>query len=633
MAVSADQVVIELTAKTDGFTTPMATASTALTTFASRAEQSATQVETSIERSSGQSGQALLILQAIARRTADQFAAGAPVATILAEHISGIAEAAEFAGGPVNLLGIAISGGLGLAITVVLPLLVSLGGEMLHAAASADEHKKKTEDLGTALQKLAEASNKAIQSTEAATQASYQSARAKEAEAVAVARTTAAKLAEAKADRDATDRSIKEVGGGSAASGGLGLASFVQEYFAGKAEDKNDKALEAALAGMDAIRDNGINARIKDSEARTSDTTAAIRKFNKTKDDLVEQLRTFQISKEQFDKRLDDATRLRDTTTEYKAPKSNRAAESEAYSLAAAQSKLAAATTDVGRAEAELAIVEAKRRDYTPAAYQAALTSARANIEEAKSLEELKKAANELLPILTRANDAGAKGILRDDGFKDAIKDANGERKGSQDAVLGATHDQFEQQKQGVRTLANLYESLFNDGSRNIWQSFTKLGEQAIAKFAAQKTFEFLLSALGGSSSGIGGFLNGLIGGHDTGGSFTVGGLAGIDNNLLSLNGRPVSRVSQGEQVAIIPSAAKLRSSAQSGANAPGGGTTVVQSFTLDARYGITTPELIAHVNDTATQAAMFGAQAGAQGGFHEVMRQAARPSLPRSTG
>jgi len=46
--------------------------------------------------------------------------------------------------------------------------------------------------------------------------------------------------------------------------------------------------------------------------------------------------------------------------------------------------------------------------------------------------------------------------------------------------------------------------------------------------------------------------LGGLFG-FDSGGSFAVGGNSGIDRNILSLNGSPVARVSQGERIAIRP--------------------------------------------------------------------------------
>ncbi len=68
----------------------------------------------------------------------------------------------------------------------------------------------------------------------------------------------------------------------------------------------------------------------------------------------------------------------------------------------------------------------------------------------------------------------------------------------------------------------------------------------------------FLSSLFGGggvsgASGGFGG-LSGLIPGLQEGGLLQVGGSAGADRNLLSINNRPVARVSRGETIAIAPS-------------------------------------------------------------------------------
>jgi hypothetical protein len=61
-------------------------------------------------------------------------------------------------------------------------------------------------------------------------------------------------------------------------------------------------------------------------------------------------------------------------------------------------------------------------------------------------------------------------------------------------------------------------------------------------------------SAIGGMSSLFGGvdpmFLGGLTG-FATGGGFTIGGNRGVDQNVMSLNGLPIARVSHGERVNI----------------------------------------------------------------------------------
>lgn len=76
-----------------------------------------------------------------------------------------------------------------------------------------------------------------------------------------------------------------------------------------------------------------------------------------------------------------------------------------------------------------------------------------------------------------------------------------------------------------------------------------------------------------------------------------------------------------------------LRMGAQGGVVIPnhqiaapaGGGTTVVQNFTLDARGGITTPQLLAQVNNTITQTGTAAALAGGMEGERRVMKRASR--------
>lgn len=55
----------------------------------------------------------------------------------------------------------------------------------------------------------------------------------------------------------------------------------------------------------------------------------------------------------------------------------------------------------------------------------------------------------------------------------------------------------------------------------------------------------------GGGGGGGGGLFGGILPGFATGGSFSIGGLNGIDNNILSLNNKPIARVSKGETVNI----------------------------------------------------------------------------------
>ncbi len=70
-------------------------------------------------------------------------------------------------------------------------------------------------------------------------------------------------------------------------------------------------------------------------------------------------------------------------------------------------------------------------------------------------------------------------------------------------------------------------------------------------------------SLLGGLLAAAGSFFGGggasagppagFLGGFEHGGSFGVGGTGGVDNNTLSINNRPVARVSRGETVSVTP--------------------------------------------------------------------------------
>lgn len=101
----------------------------------------------------------------------------------------------------------------------------------------------------------------------------------------------------------------------------------------------------------------------------------------------------------------------------------------------------------------------------------------------------------------------------------------------------------------------------------------------ALSKYLAK---QILMSAFGVGAGGQGaaigslftpfgsaGALGGLFG-FANGGDFTVGGRGGVDQNIMSINGQPIAKVSKGEDVSISPPGS-------------GGGTTVIQIHALDS--------------------------------------------------
>ena len=119
--------------------------------------------------------------------------------------------------------------------------------------------------------------------------------------------------------------------------------------------------------------------------------------------------------------------------------------------------------------------------------------------------------------------------------------------------ILDPAKQVLQQQEQSIRTLSGLYYDLFSGGTKNLWKDFERMGLEALAKLAAEKTFGAIAGILtGGAGGGIGAAL-GSIFHFANGGSFEVGGAPGVDQNVMSINGRPVAAVSAGERVAVIP--------------------------------------------------------------------------------
>lgn len=144
------------------------------------------------------------------------------------------------------------------------------------------------------------------------------------------------------------------------------------------------------------------------------------------------------------------------------------------------------------------------------------------------------------------------------------------------------------------RLLTNAFssaEDAFVDFVKTGKLDFSSLVDSMISDLARLALRSAMSGLFGGGGGGGGGIFGGLFGGggggmsfgnifNDTfgitnagyggvtdaafvsmgfndGGSFNVGGKSGIDQNVMSINGRPIARVSQGEAVNITPNRAK----------------------------------------------------------------------------
>ncbi|MGE7204924.1 tape measure protein [Sphingomonas sp. NPDC019816] len=189
--------------------------------------------------------------------------------------------------------------------------------------------------------------------------------------------------------------------------------------------------------------------------------------------------------------------------------------------------------------------------------------------------------------------------------------------------------DQKLQQKreQDTYQLAGLFESALTQSGDQFWESFKRNALRTLAFIAAQAVvtsfssggggFGSLLGNLGrgltggGGGSSRGGLLSGLgflfgaptgIPGFATGGSMLIGGRSGVDQNLLSLNGQPIARVSRGETLNVNPGSVSPR----------GSGGQRVFNISVDARNSVTPAGFAQDLSQRIlTQAAQMDVDAG----------------------
>jgi hypothetical protein len=237
---------------------------------------------------------------------------------------------------------------------------------------------------------------------------------------------------------------------------------------------------------------------------------------------------------------------------------------------------------------------------------------------------EAKATANQWQDVLDSANAAGVAIAKASNGIKapDFSADLRDFRKlldeNRKEAFATNTAEGRQQlqedlrnRKEGIKTLAGLYENLFNGGSASIADTFKRLMTKALAEALAKKTFNSLFG-----SSGILKDLGGLIG---------IAGPSSTSTDTDLFFGRasggyvaPHStvRVNEGRGGVEL-----LRMGGQGGTVIPlgqanaatSGGTVVTQTLSFDLSGAVLTADLLAQMNAMADRAAMRGAAGGSQ--------------------
>lgn len=154
-----------------------------------------------------------------------------------------------------------------------------------------------------------------------------------------------------------------------------------------------------------------------------------------------------------------------------------------------------------------------------------------------------------------------------------------------------------------ISTLADYYEAAFEGGTKSVWDMFKREALRALALLAAQQTFKLITGQSGPQLGGGGG--GGILGtilsigssifGRASGGYVGPGSVTRVNENRGGV-----------ELLRMGPQGGTVIPLGQAAASGRPGNVTVIQNFTLDARHGITTPQLLQGVS------ALVDAKAGA---------------------
>ncbi|MBV9528323.1 hypothetical protein [Sphingomonas sp.] len=129
MAVEADKVVTELVAQTDKFNADIKVAANTYQASMGQMENAAGGAEKAtgkLSLAANNNRVAMLELQHVVRGSTDQFAAGAPLTQIFAQHVASVGEAAALAGGSMGKFGAFLAGPWGLAATAAVGIITTL---------------------------------------------------------------------------------------------------------------------------------------------------------------------------------------------------------------------------------------------------------------------------------------------------------------------------------------------------------------------------------------------------------------------------------------------------------------------------------------------------------------------------
>lgn len=193
------------------------------------------------------------------------------------------------------------------------------------------------------------------------------------------------------------------------------------------------------------------------------------------------------------------------------------------------------------------------QRNLAGAFVDSAIEEAEANATE--RIRQQAIATQEIEAAVAALDEVPAAVERADTSFEDFITRLNADIEGAGDVIVRS----FNAAEDALTDFFVTGEFGFREFVNTIQREITRLAVQTAITNPLRNAFAGFFGGGGGFGITGGGFgggfgLGNLLPGFNQGGAIMVGGAGGIDNNLLSLNGQPVARVSRGETIDVTPS-------------------------------------------------------------------------------
>jgi hypothetical protein len=515
-------------------------------------------------------------------------ASGSSPFVVLAQQAPQVANALEGVGGTAGRLAAFFSGPFGAALLAAGSVIGVVVSKSLEASDAHDKQKAAADGLKDAMERLSGASARANNQTELGIRIDIARANSLRQREIQTRKTLVAELSLAQG-RLLTADNQSEAG----SEGGLNFG-----VAAGATQEREIKRITKAIGEQSAkikeagtaIRAGQANLSLRNIAGATDKATGANQRYENSIDRLRRARERGAISQQQFDARALRVTQDRDSTlaglrassgSSRRAASARNAGGTAAAAIFSSQDLLDALSKDLRTVDAQFDRLFINGKD---------------NAERARA---------QFRDIF------GTEGKDYEDPFA-SVKESDRTRA----ADLAAAEDTERQlqatREQNVRSLADTYETLFQEGSNGIWRNFKDQGLRTLALIAAQATvmsfsqggggFGSLLGNLAKSaSSAFGGGGTGSLPRLANGGSIRAGGAGGVDQNVLSVNGVPKAMISAHETLSVANPNMRAASTAA-------GNTTIIHAPQFNLKGAVVTKDLYRDMQRISQQSA---AQAG----------------------